>query len=478
MELDGPRNIVIICLDTVRKDVYDEESTNLKDLVDISLGQCRAASSWSVPSHASILTGKLPHQHGVHRYNRTFESIELDDTFLRNFDAYDKIGVSANLWISQKFGFDKYFNKFRYINNDVMYSSGLGTAEFFREYDGDPGIPAYVAFAKEAWSHESSLKSFLNGTYYKMSELLSSSPLPNFSDSGASNVLSACMDEIKYGSEPFILFVNLMDAHAPYKFHSGLDRSIYSGPKDWSSSDLTFSNINVNAEIDEYIEHIQPYREIYHASIDYLDRMVSEFINDVLDETTNDTSFIITSDHGQNLGFPYEDSLIGHKSSLSESLLHVPLDLVNVPEDCIDVDNGYLSHLKLGELVTNLANGRKVDVSDKLIGAERIGSQGVDESSMSPDDYNYWNRMIRCLYNGGTKVQWSSTGNTTIYKLRKDRPSWQKKVDDRQKPPASSSDVFDIRISEYIDGIHTDSTSDMENIGEDSLEDLKDLGYL
>jgi len=104
-------------------------------------------------------------------------------------------------------------------------------------------------------------------------------------------------------------------------------------------------------------------REFYAASVDYLDRLVSSLIEDIRESSDRPVTFIITSDHGENNGFPHEDYLIDHKSSLSESLLHVPLEIIiDAPED-VEFKQRFVSHLSLPDLVTALAQGTMPDVS-------------------------------------------------------------------------------------------------------------------
>jgi len=92
------RNIVLLCLDTVRKDFFDEYAPRLVDRADIVYDGCRAASSWSAPSHASMFTGQLPSEHGVHAYQRDFSVIDREDTFLGELPDYQALGASANVW--------------------------------------------------------------------------------------------------------------------------------------------------------------------------------------------------------------------------------------------------------------------------------------------------------------------------------------------------------------------------------------------
>jgi len=82
------RNIVFICLDTVRKDYFDKFSKRIKRLSDIDFDEAYAASSWSVPSHGTMLTGQLPSDHGVHTHNLDFGSI--NQTVLDELEGYQR----------------------------------------------------------------------------------------------------------------------------------------------------------------------------------------------------------------------------------------------------------------------------------------------------------------------------------------------------------------------------------------------------
>jgi predicted AlkP superfamily pyrophosphatase or phosphodiesterase len=123
------RNIVIIVLDTVRKDYFERYADNLIELSDVSFDQTRAPSSWTVPSHASMLTGELPSEHGVHIKNRSFDT--LDSTFLNKYNMYEKTGLSSNGHACSTFGFDVHFDKFMDIHpNFRWYTSGADVRQF------------------------------------------------------------------------------------------------------------------------------------------------------------------------------------------------------------------------------------------------------------------------------------------------------------------------------------------------------------
>lgn len=69
-------NVILLCLDSVRKDDFDTHMSSTLEMATEEYDQMRAASSWSVPSHASMLTGKIPSESGVHSGNQNFDTID------------------------------------------------------------------------------------------------------------------------------------------------------------------------------------------------------------------------------------------------------------------------------------------------------------------------------------------------------------------------------------------------------------------
>lgn len=118
------RNVALVCLDSVRKDVFDEFSPRLQGRASLSFLQARAASSWTVPSHASVLTGELPHEHGVHIDDRDYAAITRSATFFDPLAEHQALGASANVFASESFGFDVLFDEFVSVSNDAAFPDG------------------------------------------------------------------------------------------------------------------------------------------------------------------------------------------------------------------------------------------------------------------------------------------------------------------------------------------------------------------
>ena len=466
------RNIVLICLDSVRWDYFRQYATQLMDRADVVFEQCRAASSWSVPSHASMFTGVLPSRHGVHSHNFDFSTISKKDTFFESLPSYEILGISANSFVSSTFGFSDSYDRFVDTDPINRFPEGLDV----RTLDQTSISSQILGLLKELYTHDYPVKSLSNAILAQINSLSRALPIPQLLDSGA-RVVSRQMAALASSAiEPFFLFGNFMDAHGPLTPTRQFDSAIYSVPLTWNSPDhIDAWEINQANDLESYEQQLKYYRELYGAAIDYLDRTVVKLINTINRDTTHDTTFIITSDHGENLGYDADERLFSHVSSLSESLLHVPFLLVNPPSGYEATEGGYFSHLDLGTLIAGFAEDTSPDVFRDEVVAERIGI-----GSMNPDfddeTYRYWDRMLRCAYSGPEKFVWDSLGNVEKYRLDLDRPCYQSRCDDLTAKPAWVDQFFETDIQAYKrQAAAGDGDRDID---ESTEARLKNLGYL
>jgi arylsulfatase A-like enzyme len=468
------RNVVIVCLDAVRKDVFDEYATRLCDRADIEYRQCRAVSGWSVPSHASMFTGELPSQHGIHAFNRDFADLGRDDTFLGRLPDHRTLGASANVYASEAFGFDGVFDKYRSVSPDRRFQQGMDAERWGQECDVDrPG--RYLAFLRSTLSHDYPLHSVANGLFVELDRLMADLPVTKPVDDGARIVARAAHKLVEDGPEPFVLFTNFMDVHGPLTPVRGYDETIYDAPASWSSRSLDTRAVE-RGELDGRREDVARYRSLYNAATEYLDRVVSELVDDVRRSTELETTVVVTADHGENLGYEADDRLFAHRSGLTEGLLHVPLVVLNAPDHGGNaVIDGLASHLRLGDLLVALANDDLPDVTESVIAAERVGfntpvSPGA--SSLRDED-----RMIRVAYEDGTKYQWDSLGNRMQYYIDPDRPSWQElnASGSEVRIEEYESALFDVPIVEYRNS--AEATQNEVTVDDAVEQRLSELGY-
>lgn len=472
MPPDSPRNIVLLCLDSVRKDYFDRYAPRLQEATDVSFTQCRAASSWSTPSHASMFTGSLPSEHGVHTHDRSYTSISREDTFLDKLDEYTTIGTSANVFVSGAYEFDRLFDQFDEIAPACRDPEGLDPREFVRQCPSN-GFEQYVRYFAAALKHKNPRRSLSNGFLKEIHQLTRTGRLPKFPDDGATAVFRAAKCRIKHTAEPYFAFLNVMDAHTPHQHVLGYDRDLHDAPNTWTSTKKSVWELVDRSR--DHTDYWKIRRALTGAAVDYLDRKTMTFIDEIVHESDTETTVIITADHGDNLGGETDEFLANHKSSLSEGLLHVPLAIINPPHGFDSPGNEYVSHLDLGRLIVGLANNTIPDITRNRAPAELIGMSSGPEP---PDEYDYeeWDRMIRCLYEGTSKITWDSQGNRTAYEIDMDRANWQQEISGDVDIPASASSFFETPITEYKRQARRAQRS--ESIDSATANRLEELGYL
>ncbi|MDZ7731396.1 MAG: sulfatase-like hydrolase/transferase [Natrialbaceae archaeon] len=202
---------------------------------------------------------------------------------------------------------------------------------FLRDIETDSPL-RYWEFLKRAMGHDHTLKSIANGLSLKTNEYLESLPLPRLWDYGTRTQLGYAEHLIERNPEPFFGFINLMETHLPFA------NNIFFGadgvPNSWNSGQ--FRNVELanklrTGEVSPDDDHIQHYRALYAASIEYVDRQLVAFIESIQAMTDEETTVVVTADHGEDIAHPGDQQAMGHIGNLAESLLHVPLELDQRP---------------------------------------------------------------------------------------------------------------------------------------------------
>ncbi|WP_276275460.1 sulfatase-like hydrolase/transferase [Haloarcula regularis] len=312
------RNVALIILDAVRKDYFDEYAPRLQRAADVSFEQCRAGSSCSVPSHSAILTGQLPHESGITYTSVRYDHIDEDETFLSSLPDHRSFGVSANPWASSEFGFGRFFDDFVNVSRQRRFQDGMDLSQFVYDECDETGVKMYLDFLKAAFHRDNTVQSLANGAFAQLNRSVSKLPVPKPFDDGAATVSREIGKRTGDDDQPFFCFTNFMDAHSPMQHIIGYDRSLHDVPMSWSSlafehqDEITF---NIDGATQQYDEFISNYRQLYAASIDYLDRTVTDLISEIQAETRRETTFIITADHGENIGYESETTTSGTRAA-------------------------------------------------------------------------------------------------------------------------------------------------------------------
>jgi arylsulfatase A-like enzyme len=283
-------NVVLISLDSVRADHLScygysrPTSPHLDRLAAEGTLFTRAysASSWTVPSHMTMLTSLWPSLHGVDTWKKHLDPARV--TLAERFrDAgYDTAAFVSGPSLHAAFGFDQ---GFRLYNNTMAFSP-----EDFQA--GDPTLPSTIAHAR---SHQ-----LVTGP--RVSELV-----------------RRWLDQ--EATRPFFLFVHLWDPHYDYIPPPPYDKmfdSGYRGTFDFSHLD---SNRDIRADMplrDE--EHLVA---LYDGEIAATDGVIGELIESLERHRLLDgTLVVITADHGEEF---FEHGGKAHFRTLFDEVIHVPL---------------------------------------------------------------------------------------------------------------------------------------------------------
>ncbi len=303
----GP-NVILIRLDTVRADHlsiygYSRDTTPfLKELAKeaVVFENSFSTGDFTLSSHASMFTGTYPIQHGARPDPDHFATMPL---------SYDAVTLTE---ILAKAG----WRTLGVAANCVLLDPRFGIAQGFEHFDSRyraldfPKVPP--------WSLRSRLHVFLH-------DLLPPHEFDLvFRDASALNRAAFAQLDKRDLGRPFFMFVNYMDAHAPYRPPAPFDTLYDAGAK---PMDMT---VHREQRADLYSGKLQlaaaerdGYMALYDGGIGYLDSQLRLFFEHLKQlGLYDDALIIITSDHGEAFG---EHGTLEHGMSAYQEQVRVPL---------------------------------------------------------------------------------------------------------------------------------------------------------
>jgi len=364
-------NVVLITLDTTRADHlgfygYERDtSPNLDSLAQQSMVYTRAyaTSSWTLPTHASLLTGKFPTSHGA-RWdaegpliltdaiagpntwkNHRARGIAVDEETLATVlqaAGYATGGFVAGPWMKRVFGLDAGF-----------------------EYYDDSGID------------------HLNGRR-------------------ADDLTRAALDWLKEREpgRPFFLFMNYYDPHSPFSPPRETRKAFF--PPGTRPVDMPDGQEKRTA--------------LYDAEILFMDREIGKVLAFLEASGVADgTVVVVTADHGDMLG---DAGIWGHGMSLREAEVRIPLVFKSTGSSAsTGVDDAPLQQVDVMPMILDeLGLPAPVAIQGGVPG--RIDRPIVSELTPLPSvsKAGDW----RAIYSGELKFLWNSLGNHQLYDLVSD----------------------------------------------------------
>ncbi len=297
----GAPNVLLIVLDTVRAESmslygYEQETTPfLESLAEqgVVFQYAIATSSWTLPTHASLFTGRFNYENLTGLYR------PLDATYPTLAEVLGSYGYITG-------GF---------VANNWYCSAEHGIARGFAHYED------YVAHAGEL-ARSSSLVRFafdqawirrLLGYY----EELGRKPAPRIN-----NNFLRWIDRVPSGS-PFFAFLNYFDAHMPYLPPASFAQRF--GCTDQLDTFLMRFDRELHLSSNTTTEEVESLRNAYDGTIAYLDYELKRLFGELRQRDLLDrTLVILVSDHGEEFS---EHSTIFHGLDLYIQSIRVPLIL-------------------------------------------------------------------------------------------------------------------------------------------------------
>jgi arylsulfatase A-like enzyme len=297
----GAPNVLLIVWDTVRAKSlslygYVRKTTpHLETWTSSSavFENASSASPWTLPSHASILTGRWPQ--------------ELSTDWEQALDGEHRTlaeALAARGYLTAGF-----------VANTYYCGYELGLARGFAHYED------YVVSPQELLISSTLMRELANS--HAVRRVLGYED--NIPRRSATAITDQFLDwQSTAGDRPFFAFLNFFDAHETYLPPQPFASMFGAGPP--TGSPQVIQDVRRSLRRDwpqRSATEIQGELNMYDGAIAYLDDQLNRLLLELQARGKLDnTIVIITADHGEQFG---EHQLFLHGNSLYQPLLHVPL---------------------------------------------------------------------------------------------------------------------------------------------------------
>jgi arylsulfatase A-like enzyme len=264
-------NVILILIDTLRADhlgSYGYERPTSPAIDRLATEGARFENAYSqasstVPSHASLFTGRYPFQHNTYGHATALPADELTlAEFLADY-GYRRFAITSSARFEESSGFHQGFEDFEVLRTSkVRRSSKL------------------IARARSTIERDD--------------------------------------------ARPYFAFLHFFDPHEPYAPPERLEKKWHPGVEGLSPADtsefLQTNRLRANVVPPDTLDYL---RALYDAEILYLDEMLGDFFEWLAGrDDERGTIIVLTSDHGEEFK---EHGGLSHSRNTHEELLRVPL---------------------------------------------------------------------------------------------------------------------------------------------------------
>ena len=273
----APLNVILISIDTLRADHlgcygYERPTSPTLDALAtnaVQFASVTAPSPWTLPSHATLLTGLYPHNHGVKNYGTRLDEKTPTIASVLAAKGYLTKAIVNHHFLGPNFGLMRGFEDFEYVS----------------EWSDDPDERRLI-------------------------------------DRG-DLITQKALDWLAQTDSPFFLFLHYFDLHSDYAArpeYRALFAGDYAGPIDGTNEQLLSIRANrVRLEAADR-DHLVA---LYDAEIRQLDDQLARLMR-WLDEQglSERTLLVVTSDHGEEF---MEHGSVLHGRTMYQEVIAIPL---------------------------------------------------------------------------------------------------------------------------------------------------------
>lgn len=307
-----PENIIVIVADSLRYDsVYRYGNAKLPYTQQhaVQFTQARSAGCWTLPSHASLFTGLMPHEHQATSQTRRLNPDVPTLAEKLKAAGYSTQQITANVATTEIFGLDRGFDRVIKIWDLILPR----VRSFYKSLIllGKPRVRRLL-LSRDGITHQLTRDLKVGNCWVQNTH--------NNIFRQARKVLH----EARAKNEPTFLFINLMETHFPY----------HVGPTFRLSADSWSARLGELAGLYHLVnqtfltsegEHISPrigqiLRNRQYRSWDLLARPLDRFMRNVHEDQRNLVVFL--ADHGDNFG---EQDWYYHFTNVTDAGNRVPL---------------------------------------------------------------------------------------------------------------------------------------------------------
>ena len=304
----GAPNVLFIILDTVRGGSLsllgykDRTTPNLEQLGQrgIVFERAVAPSPWTLPTHASVLTGRPPHELSAN-FN-----VPLDDTYPTLAEVLSQNGYATGGFVANQFNAD--------------YEHGISRG--FAHWEDYPVTLGQIAY------NSALIRRFVyDGRQGRQnSRLLQALGLElRIGEKNADRINADALRWMsKHDDRPTFTFLNYFDAHYPYAAPPSLPgQEPTAAASRWSFRARVHRAFRGGRQRGVSVEDERELQRAYEAEIAALDAQVGDLLREMESEGALDnTLVVVSSDHGEEFG---EHGKYEHGNDVFMTQVHVPL---------------------------------------------------------------------------------------------------------------------------------------------------------